>query len=872
MEALTIRHLNFCYPESDTNCLTDISFSVNNGDFITLCGASGSGKTTLLRQLKPALTPHGQSSGQVLLFDKSVTGYSPREQATKIGYVMQSPDGQLVTDKVWHELAFGLESLGYPNSVIRRRVAETADFFGLSALFERDVNSLSGGQKQLLNLASVAAMQPDILILDEPTAQLDPIAAADFLASVAKINRELGTTVIISEHRLEDILPISDRVLVLEQGRIISYDTPQNTGRNLQRAGNSAFQSMPSPMRIWYAVETNNDIPCPVTIAQGREWLKKFTAAHQAFDLYPEPAYQSGDTVLQLKHIFFRYQKDAPDVLKDLSLTVKQGDFIAVLGGNGAGKSTLLSILGGTEQPYSGTVIQKTRAVALPQNPQMILGGNSVTETLLEAFSDSELTAEEKNRQIHSICRLLKIEHLLTRHPFDLSGGEQQKAAFAKVLLLKPRLILLDEPTKGMDTAGKNRFARILQSLIVKGVSVVMVSHDVEFCAQYAKRCMLLFNGEIVSEDTPRRFFSSNSFYVTAANRMARGTLNEAVTVDDVIYCCTGKTPDDPPCDFDDDIDFGNYDSPKELYPKYKTSVWKKITAVFGAILLIIGCLINTEVIAVPHFNTLSIWIKLSFIAIPLIILIISVCNRSPKIIRTDVTPKNKLSKRTVAAAVMILLTIPLTIFVGVVYLRDQKYLFISLLILFECMIPFFLVFEGRKPSARELVMIAVLCAITIAGRSAFFMLPQIKPVIALVILSGISLGGETGFIVGAVTMLVSNIYFGQGSWTPWQMFAAGLIGFISGVFFQKKARIPSRMALSVYGFIVTILIYGGIMNFSSLILTHAPVNYATLTAFYVQGLPMDIIHALSTAVILWLISNPMLRKLDRIKTKYGLL
>ena len=233
---------------------------------------------------------------------------------------------------------------------------------------------------------------------------------------------------------------------------------------------------------------------------------------------------------------------------------------------------------------------------------------------------------------------------------------------------------------------------------------------------------------------------------------------------------------------------------------------------------------------------------------------------------------KAKLPKRTIAAAIMVLAAIPLTIFIGTAYLNDQKFLFISLLVLFECMLPFFLVFEGRKPQARELVIIAVLCALAITGRSVFAMLPQIKPVVALIIIAGVSFGGESGFIVGAMTMLVSNIYFGQGAWTPWQMFAAGLIGFLSGILFQKGLLNTTRAALSVFGFIVTILIYGGIMNFSTVILTRAPINYGTLAAYYAQGLPMDIIHALSTFVILWFISEPMLEKLGRIKTKYGLM
>ena len=450
-----------------------------------------------------------------------------------------------------------------------------------------------------------------------------------------------------------------------------------------------------------------------------------------------------------------------------------------------------------------------------------------------------------------------------------MSGGEQQKTAFAKLLLLNPSIILLDEPTKGLDAESKEQLAKIINTLTNSGTTVVMVSHDVEFCAKYSHRCMLMFNGEIIASDSPRMFFASNSFYVTSSNRIARGIIDEAVTPEDVIFCCTGKKEQSPDIETIEYFKTDN-NSAKELSIKPKLPLWKIITAIFGFVLLIAGVLINTEVIKIKNYSDLPFLIQLSFISVPLIILMISLGSISKKPLDNHV--KAKLPKRTIAAAIMVLAAIPLTIFIGTAYLNDQKFLFISLLVLFECMLPFFLVFEGRKPQARELVIIAVLCALAITGRSVFAMLPQIKPVVALIIIAGVSFGGESGFIVGAMTMLVSNIYFGQGAWTPWQMFAAGLIGFLSGILFQKGLLNTTRAALSVFGFIVTILIYGGIMNFSTVILTRAPINYGTLAAYYAQGLPMDIIHALSTFVILWFISEPMLEKLGRIKTKYGLM
>ena len=806
MEALTVEHLSFCYPEADSEILHDLSFCVRAGEFITLCGLSGSGKTTLLRQFKPALTPHGERRGKILFDGRELTSLSQRDQSGRIGFVQQSPDNQIVTDKVWHELAFGLESLGLPQETIRRRVAETASFFGIEQLFETDVAALSGGQKQLLNLASVMAMQPELLLLDEPTAQLDPIAAADFIACLTRVNRELGTTIIITEHRLESVLPVSDRVLVLENGRLISDDTPAHTGQNLKRAHSACFLSLPSPMRIWDAAE-NDGGECPVTVAQGRHWLKAFAQTHELRQLPEEKLPQAGEAVITLKNCCFRYGRNAPDVLRHLSLEVRRGELLTVMGGNGTGKSTLLSLLNGTNRPYSGKYISHAACCAtLPQNPQVLFDGKTVRETLEHAFS-GKTRSEEESRRMDEVIRLCGLQSLLSRHPFDLSGGEMQKAALAKLLLLKPDVLLLDEPTKGLDASFKEPLAAILQKLTAKGVAVVMISHDMEFCARSSHRCVLLFNGELAAGGTPREFFSGNSFYVTSAARMAREMIFHAVTAEDVIFACTGRAPlppehhPDPPCQNPEP-------DRKKRSPEPKRFTFKK----------------------------------------------------------------QKLKPRTILSALMLWLLIPVTIFVGVVFLDDRRYLFISLLIVLESMLPFFLVFEGRKPQARELVLVAVLCALTVAGRAAFAALPQVKPVLALVIISGVALGGETGFVVGAVSMLLSNMLFGQGAWTPWQMFSAGIIGFMAGVLFRRGISAGNRGALSVFGFLAAVLLYGGVMNFSSLVLAHAPMNTETVLAFYLQGLPFDLIHAVSTAAFLFLFAKPMLEKLGRIKIKYGMI
>ena len=274
METITIRNLSFSYPEQTKAVLDGVSLIVPPGEFLVVCGPSGCGKTTLLRQLKTVLAPHGKRTGEILFGDVPLDALDQREQSSMIGYVLQSPENQIVTDKVWHELAFGLESLGCDTPTIRRRVAEMASFFGIEAWFYKNVTELSGGQKQLLNLASIMAMHPDVLILDEPTSQLDPIAASDFLATIGRINRELGTTIILTEHRLEDVFPLSTRVAVMDNGKILCEGNPSEVGGHLRKHEHTMFLAMPSAMRIWSAVP--NDLPCPVTVRDGRQWLTEF--------------------------------------------------------------------------------------------------------------------------------------------------------------------------------------------------------------------------------------------------------------------------------------------------------------------------------------------------------------------------------------------------------------------------------------------------------------------------------------------------------------------------------------------------------------------------------------------------------------------
>ncbi|MBE7022147.1 MAG: ATP-binding cassette domain-containing protein [Ruminococcaceae bacterium] len=888
MESFKVENLSFTYPARYKKALDGINFTVGQGEFVLLCGKSGCGKTTLLRLLKSSLAPHGEISGNIFFNGKPLADYDTKEQASGIGFVMQNPDNQVVTDKVWHELAFGLESLGYKQTEIRTRVSEMASFFGIQTWFYKKVTELSGGQKQLLNLASVMAMQPSVLILDEPTSQLDPIAAGEFLKTLEKINRELGTTVILTEHRLEDAFPMADRVIIMDEGTIIANETPNEVGKILTLKNHDMYQALPTPMRIHGKVE--NTLPCPLTVRDGRVWLSEYSKEKELNpNVIPKDASKENtDTVIEIKDAWFRYEKELPDIVKGFNLSVNKGELFCLVGGNGTGKTTALSLISGLNTPYRGDVLIKGQSISkiknlydgllgvLPQNPQSVFVKKTVYLDLMEILSNKKLTKEEKEQKVHNISLLCRIENLLESHPYDLSGGEQERAALAKILLMEPEILLLDEPTKGMDAHFKEDFADILLDLKANGVTILMVSHDIEFCAEFADRCALCFDGSITSVDTTRDFFKGKNFYTTSANRMARTCLPDAVLAEDIILACGGKVEKRERQSRHIEL----HKVKNETKPqKQKAQKLTPARIMIGSIFALLFALTSLSFIA--DVDVLG-FAKVSFLGLETlqIIAVIEVavscfCFFPQRGIGIEViqVPKSdrKLTKRTLLGAFLILLLIPLTIYLGVFFLGDRKYYFISLLIILETIMPFCMVFERRKPKARELIVISVLCAIAVSGRAAFFMLPQFKPVVALVIIAGVCFGGETGFLVGSVTGFVSNFFFGQGPWAPWQMFAFGAIGFIAGILFKKGFLRKTKASLCIFGFLATFIIYGGIINPASVIMWQNEITWDMIEAAYIMGIPFDLVHALGTAFFLWFISEPMIDKLERIKIKYGL-
>ena len=596
MAFLEVSGLSFTYPGCESPAVEDVSFRVNEGELVCVLGATGSGKSTLMRLIKRELTPAGRRTGEIRLDGVSLGDVPSETSAFSVGYVMQRPDEQIVTDKVWHELVFGLENMGLSQQEMARRAAETAAYFGMEGWYEKPVSQLSGGQKQLLNLAAVMVMQPRLLILDEPTAQLDPIAASDFIATLHRLNRELGLTVLVIEHHLEELLPLCDRALVLESGRLTGCGDPRSMAAALRNRP-ELLMGMPSAARLYHALGAGGH--CPLSLSEGRRFVKAWMDGGARAcecdtgwidDEKGGPACacaagESGESVaaafvavgngesastcvsdrnslssavgvptdnknsnsaatpaLTLENVYFRYDRNAPDVLRGVNLQVEAGEILCLLGGNGSGKSTLLSLAAGLRKAqhgrisvlgkkigaYGGQSLYQECVALLPQDVQTVFLADTV-EAELQGCDLSALPVD--------------LSPLMKQHPYDLSGGQQQMVALARVLAQKPKLLLLDEPAKGLDACARSRLVQTLKSLKAQGMAMLIVTHDPVFAADCADRCGLLFRGEMVCTGDPRSFFSENLFYTTPVSRMTRGLLPGCVTVADAAEALRANPP-----------------------------------------------------------------------------------------------------------------------------------------------------------------------------------------------------------------------------------------------------------------------------------------------------------------------------------------
>lgn len=521
MAAVEIKNLSFQYALSKSPALHDVSCCIEEGEFVLLFGASGSGKTTLLSLLKPEIAPAGSKSGSIRLFGNEEGAFD------FVGYVSQNPDAQMVADTVYRELSFGLENTELDEGRIRRRIAETADYFGLNEILDKKIHELSGGQKQVCNLCAALCLSPKLLLLDEPIARLDPIAAESFLAVLRRIHQQTGITILLSEHRTESLLCDCDRVLFLENGSL-SFDGDAPAFCDYLSENHPLLApSLPESAQIAYQLNTPK--PLPLTVAAGKKALEHYK---DRAVVTPRQSNQPSGRLLQARELWFAYHKKDQPVIRGASLDVFAGEVHALVGGNGEGKSTLLSLLGGAIRPARGS-IQKAKGVRcalLPQDARLLFVRDTLFSDLME-FSD-RFSYDESN--VKQILEQMDLTVCANRHPYDLSGGETQKAALAKLLLTGAQVLLLDEPVNGLDAEGKREMTRLCHSLVRNGKAVVLITHDLAFAAETADTVTMVSRGQTLPRQSIREFLLENRFFTTASARLTATWQTAAISPGEV--------------------------------------------------------------------------------------------------------------------------------------------------------------------------------------------------------------------------------------------------------------------------------------------------------------------------------------------------
>lgn len=550
MVDVRLENLSFSYPDG-RKALSNINLEIPSGQFVVLCGKSGSGKTTLLRMLKKELSPFGKTEGKIELFGKDKNALSLRKSAQRVGFMLQSSEFQIVTHTVRSEIAFGLENLGLSRDEIRLRLAEISSYFSLSDIMDKKNSELSGGQKQLVCLAAICAMHPDLLILDEPTSQLDPMTAELLINTVFKLCKENAITVIISEHRLESLIPKADRVIVMENSEIICDEEPSKIAGKLLEKSDFLKASVPTSVKLHASLNLGGK--APLTVSQGRQMLcNLFESNPPRVTALPLSEKKANATcAVKMRDVFFAYDKSGY-VLHSFNLTVPQGSFFAVMGENAAGKTTAVKLMCGlleckrgkielfskSIKKYSSYELYHETVACLPQKCETLFAGPTVKEDFESLLKDKKLSKAQRDEEIRRVSEFFEISHLLDAHPYDISGGELQRAALAMTMLRKPKLLVLDEPTKGMDNLFKERFAQKMKELSKSGITVIIVSHDTEFCAKHCDECALIFDGVCTTQTDTHSFFSENFFYTTAASKISRRIFKKAITESEVLALC----------------------------------------------------------------------------------------------------------------------------------------------------------------------------------------------------------------------------------------------------------------------------------------------------------------------------------------------
>jgi energy-coupling factor transport system ATP-binding protein len=501
VSAIELHGLSFAYPDGP-RALGPVDLGVRGGEILLVVGTSGSGKSTLLRTIN-GLVPHatgGKLSGDVITFGRNVRAHKPRELADVVGFVHQDPEAQFVVDQVEADVAFVLENLAMTPEAMRRRVEEVLDALGIAHLRDRNPATLSGGERQRCAIAGALASAPSALVLDEPTSQLDPQGAEDVLAAVARLNADLGTTVVMSEHRLERAAPLADRAIEMSGGLV--SEGPSSPGALL-----AEYPGAPSVTRLGRVLGWS---PPPLTVREAR----RRAAETRMLDVLPdagalasETRAAPGEPLLTGRGLAVRYGNTV--ALRDADVQIERGDVVALLGRNGSGKSTLLRVIARLLEPTRGTVAGRARAAYVPQDPNSLLFANTVREEIGKTLS---LLGRRDPAAVATWIHRLHLEHVADRHPRSLSGGERQRVAIAAVAVGGADVLLLDEPTRGMDAASRHALEQAVADHARAGGAVVLATHDVELAARVATRAIVLGDGEIVASGNAREVLSGSLF------------------------------------------------------------------------------------------------------------------------------------------------------------------------------------------------------------------------------------------------------------------------------------------------------------------------------------------------------------------------
>ena len=857
MAHLEVKGLTFAYAGAARPALRNVTLEVKPGELAVLCGATGSGKTTLLRLIKRELAPGGVMAGDIFLDGVPIRKWNERKAAAAVGLVMQDPDSQLATDTVEHELAFGMENFGLPRGEMRRRLAELAGFFGLEPLLGKPLEELSGGRKQAVNLAAVLLCRPRLLLMDEPLAQLDPLAARELVGLIHRLNEERGVTVLMSEHRLDELLPAADRVILLEAGAVAFNGPPADFVRAVWRSGDPGRLMFVPSATAWalrrFGDEALDDPPLDVKAvrrmlpAEGAagpadgEGLPRSGAERGAED---GNARRQKEPLLSAQGVFFAYSRGEPAVIRGLDWTLGRGEFVALLGANGSGKSTLLQLLAGLRRPQRGDVrlagvpvhrlpagTRAARIGYLAQNPLLHFAHETVREELIQAAAFTGAADPEEGAA--RLARRFDLDHLLERHPHDLSGGERQRAALAIAVAGRPDVLLLDEPTKGLDPFAKAKLADELRRLNGEGMTLVAATHDVEFAETHASRCAMLFQGEIAADEPADTFFRNNFFYVSPLRRLADGRGDES----------RGSGPDGG---FDVGTDGGGTAGGMSDETESGTAGGQSDGSNKGTPAGRAG---GTDGAAAY--------------------------SRS----RTDAGAAGAVRGgryalalfRRVPAHLWMISAAVVYAALGVMAFRRGASLLAGFAMVFLALVPFYARYERKMRGARELALVAVLAALATVGRVPFALfLPSFTPVTFIVMVTGVVFGAEAGFIAGSMSALVSNFFLGQGPWTPWQMFAWGMAGCTAGLLAHRGAFWRRRTPLAALGLVWGFL-YGWILNASIAIDQWAQTkSWANVLAVYAAGLPFDAIHAAANVFFLALFGPAWIRLLERYRIRYS--